>query len=132
MKKNIEALKDLYEALGGTRADVADISSEIGIYNAILALGDVEAKKFIPDAIAAIAENFSAIAPSEVDLEELTVTPTAGDPEHPGIIQPSGDVDGWNKVLVVPVDASIDANIVAGNIKNGVTILGVTGTYTGE
>jgi hypothetical protein len=66
MQKNTEALKDLYEALGGNRAEVAGISSEIGIYNAILALGEVDAKKFIPDAIAAIAENFSAIVPSEV------------------------------------------------------------------
>jgi hypothetical protein len=127
-----EALKDLYEALGGNRAEVAGISSEIGIYNAILALGEVDAKKFIPDAIAAIAENFSAIVPSEVNLEKLTVRPTAGDPEYPTIIIPSGDTDGWDKVLAVPVDASIDENIVAGNIKNGVTILGVTGSYTGE
>lgn len=28
--------------------------------------------------------------------------------------------------------AAIDENIVAGNIKSGVTILGVEGTYTGE
>lgn len=131
MQKNTEALKNLYEALGGTRADVASINSEIGIYNAILALGEVDAKKFIPDAIAALAENFSAIAPS-ANLDELTVTPTAGDPTQPTIIMPSGDTDGWNKVLAIPVDASIDANIVAGNIKSGVTILGVTGSYTGE
>lgn len=30
------------------------------------------------------------------------------------------------------VDASIDENIIPENIKSGVTILGVTGTYTGE
>lgn len=41
------------------------------------------------------------------------------------------------KVLVVnnkgfEVDASIDSNIVAGNIKKDVTILGVTGTYEGS
>lgn len=36
------------------------------------------------------------------------------------------------KVVVAAVTSSIDANIVADNIKSGVTILGVTGTYTGE
>lgn len=132
MTKNLTALKAFYTSLGGSSDTAATLTSEIAVWNAILALGEVEGKTFIPDAIAAIAENFSAIAPSEVNLDELTVRPTVGDPEHPGIIIPSGDIDGWNKVLVVPVDASIDENIVAGNIKSGVTILGVEGTYTGE
>ena len=35
-----------------------------------------------------------------------------------------------NKAL--EVTASIDSNIVAGNIKKDVTILGVTGTYEGS
>lgn len=39
---------------------------------------------------------------------------------------------GMSSVTVAAVTASIDANIIAENIKNGVTILGVTGTYTGE
>ena len=30
------------------------------------------------------------------------------------------------------VTAAIDSNIAAGNIKSGVTILGVEGTYTGD
>lgn len=33
---------------------------------------------------------------------------------------------------VLKVDATIDPNIVAGNIKKDVTILGVTGTYEGS
>ena len=37
----------------------------------------------------------------------------------------------YNSVRVNAVTSSIDANIAAGNIKNGVTILGVQGTYTG-
>mgnify|MGYP002523269582 CR=1 FL=1 len=39
--------------------------------------------------------------------------------------------DGFYKVTVPAVTSSIDNNITAGNIKNGVTILGVTGTYSG-
>ena len=36
--------------------------------------------------------------------------------------------DGMSEVSISAVTASIDANITAGNIKDGVTILGVTGT----
>ena len=38
---------------------------------------------------------------------------------------------GLGTVTVNAVTSAIDQNIVAGNIKNGVTILGVLGTYTG-
>lgn len=40
--------------------------------------------------------------------------------------------EAYNKVVVDAVTSDIDANIIAGNIKDGVTILGVTGNYTGE
>ena len=39
--------------------------------------------------------------------------------------------DAINQVTVNAVDASIDSNIQAGNIKSGVTILGVQGTFQG-
>lgn len=39
--------------------------------------------------------------------------------------------NGLTSVEVSAVTSSIDANIVAGNIKKDVTILGVTGTYEG-
>lgn len=38
---------------------------------------------------------------------------------------------GLSQVTVSAVTSSMDANIVAGNIKSGVSILGVTGNYTG-
>ena len=41
------------------------------------------------------------------------------------------NVDAIKSIIVSAVDASIDSNIAAGNIKSGVTILGVTGTYSG-
>lgn len=46
--------------------------------------------------------------------------------------RPTSPYNAFEWVTVEAVDASIDANIVAGNIKDGVTILGVTGTYTGS
>ena len=42
---------------------------------------------------------------------------------------PSGYHDGSGKVSI---DSTEQAKIIEGNIKSGVTILGVTGTYTGE
>jgi hypothetical protein len=46
-------------------------------------------------------------------------------------ITPSSGYQGIAKVVVAKVTAAIDENIVAGNIKSGVTILGVTGSYEG-
>ena len=42
---------------------------------------------------------------------------------------PAGYISGGT---IGAVDNTIDSNIIASNIKSGVTILGVTGTYTGE
>lgn len=56
-------------------------------------------------------------------IDSLNVTPTTS----AQTITATGGVDGYSPVNVSAVDASIDANIVAGNIKDGVTILGVTG-----
>ena len=41
-------------------------------------------------------------------------------------------VKGIKEIIINPVTSSIDANIQAENIKNGVTILGVQGTYGGQ
>ena len=60
-------------------------------------------------------------------LDTLNVTPTT---QAQTILPPSG-VDGYSEVNVSAVDASIDSDIVAGNIKSGVNILGVIGTYSG-
>ena len=60
-------------------------------------------------------------------IDELNVTPSTSAQE---ITAPEG-VDGFSPVKVSAVTASIDANIVAGNIKKDVTILSVTGTFEG-
>jgi len=61
-------------------------------------------------------------------IEELNVTPSTS---AQTITAPEG-TDGYSPVNVSAVTSAIDANIQAGNIKNGVTILGTTGTYTGD
>ena len=62
-------------------------------------------------------------------LETQNVTPSTSEQEIEA--QGEGKI-GLSKVTVAAVTSAIDDNIVAGNIKNGVTILGVTGSYTGE
>ena len=61
------------------------------------------------------------------NLTTLNVTPTTS-AQH---LTPTSPVDGWDEVNVSAVTSAIDSNITAGNIKSGVNILGVTGTYTG-
>lgn len=68
------------------------------------------------------------ITVSPIDLETKTVTPTTSSQT----ITPSVNKDGISEVTVNAVTSSIDNNIVAGNIKKDVSILGVTGTYEGE
>lgn len=128
LMKKLDALKSLYAALGGTASDVAACDTTIEVLNAILALGSVDGKDFVGDAIAAIAANASAILPSgSPTLQDKTVTPTTSEQT---ITADSGK-DGLGTVTVSAVTAAIDVNIVSGNIKDGVTILGVTGTYEG-
>ena len=56
-------------------------------------------------------------------ITSLTVAPTTS---AQTITAPSG-TDGYSPVYVNAVTAAIDSNITAGNIKSGVSILGVTG-----
>ena len=58
----------------------------------------------------------------------LTVIPSTS---QQLITVPSG-YNGYNQITVNAVNSSIDANITAGNIKRGVTILGTTGNYGSE
>ena len=60
-------------------------------------------------------------------INPLTVTATTSSQT----ITASGGTDGYSPITVNAVTSSIDNNITAGNIKDGVTILGVTGNYTG-
>lgn len=60
-------------------------------------------------------------------ITSLNVTPTTS---AQTITAPSG-TDGYSPVNVSAVTSAIDQNITQSNIKSGVTILGITGNYTG-
>lgn len=125
---NVEALQALYAALGGTPANVANASTNVEVLNAIAALFDGDDDAIInPDAIANITAVAGNISPEPV-LQDKTVTPTTS---QQTITADEGKT-GLGTVTVNAVTSAIDANITAENIKSGVTILGVTGSYAGE
>lgn len=68
----------------------------------------------------------SVVVDVKVEHEALDVTPTTSLQTFTAVDQ----YHGYSPVTVQAVTADIDSNIVAGNIKSGVTILGVTGSVT--
>jgi len=60
-------------------------------------------------------------------LQNKSVTPSTSQQE----VSADNGYYGLGTVTVAAVTSSIDSDIVAGNIKSGVNILGVTGSYTG-
>ena len=72
-------------------------------------------------------DGLSQVTISAINTETATVTPTTSQQQ----ITPSIPSHYLTKVTVDAVTSSIDANITAGNIKSGTTILGVTGNYAG-
>ena len=60
-------------------------------------------------------------------LQEGSATPSIQEQ----ILEPETGYDGFSKVTIAAVDNTIDANIIADNIRKDVTILGVTGTLEG-
>ncbi len=128
MLTTVEALKALYVALGGDADNVANVSTIVGVLNAIAAKYEGESDAIVnPDAIENITAVVGNISPAPT-LKNKTVTPTTSQQT----ITAGSSYDGLGTVTVNAVTAAIDENIVAGNIKSGVTILGVTGSYTGE
>ena len=75
-----------------------------------------------PDYVDAIQQGS---APS---LQSKSVTPSTSQQT----VQADQAYDGLDTVTVAAVTAAIDADIVAGNIKKDVNILGVVGTYEGS
>lgn len=61
-------------------------------------------------------------------LQNKTVAPATSQQT----VSADSGYDGLSQVTVSAVTSSIDSNITAGNIKDGVSILGVTGTYEGS
>lgn len=75
-----------------------------------------------PDYVDAIQQGSTPV------LESKTATPSTSQQ----VIQADDGYDALSQVTIGAVTSAIDANIVAGNIKSGVNILGVTGTYSGS
>lgn len=75
-----------------------------------------------------VGETILGIQGSVIELkgQEKTINPTTQEQ----IITSDINYNAITKLTINPVTSSIDSNIVAENIKNGVTVLGVTGTYT--
>lgn len=64
---------------------------------------------------------------NQANIEEITITPST----TAQVIETTSGTDGYAPINVEAVTASIDPNLIPENIKSGVTILGVTGTYSG-
>ena len=83
------------------------------------------------DAVTDNADGYSSVTvvvpENEPRVQELNVTPTTSNQTF----TPSVGVDGFTPVNVSAVNATIDPNIQEGNIKDGVSILGVMGNYQG-
>ena len=74
------------------------------------------------------ASQLNSVTVDAVNLEVGNATPTTSQQT----LLPTSPNLGFSQVTVDAVTSSIDANITAGNIKNGVSILGVTGNYQGS
>jgi len=122
---NLSALKALYTAIGGDSDTVLAATTNLEVLNGIAAkLGSSTSGTDIASAITAI----SAVAGSQVaKLTTKSVDPTTENKTY----SPSSSYNGFSSFTVKAVTAAIDANIVAGNIKKDVVILGVTGSYEG-
>ena len=63
-----------------------------------------------------------------INNQNKTVSPTTSQQ----VVTADNGYTGLGQVTINAVTSAIDANIIAGNIKNGVTILGITGNYEGS
>ena len=71
---------------------------------------------------------FTEVKVNAITLQDKTVTPT----NSQQTVYHDSNYTGLNSVTVKAVDASADSNIKAENIKENVSILGVTGTFAGK
>lgn len=119
-----DALRALARKIG---ADANGRNEEEILNNIVVKLGGTPIRNHgVAGALAALTSVVDIDVMHNLGTLEVTPSTTAQS------ITPESPVDGYSSVSVTAVTATIDENIVAENIKSGVTILGVTGTYTGE
>lgn len=111
------AIADDLTRIQGAKADLRTSIQAKGVTVPSAALIDD-----YPDYVDAIQQGS---APS---LQSKSVTPSTSQQS----VTADEEYDGLDTVTVAAVTASIDADIVAGNIKKDVNILGVVGTYEGS
>lgn len=120
-----EQLETVSTTIQGLRDQIsADDTDFSNIYDAIVQKGqspDEEDRDTYAPAILAISGGGSGV------LDTLSVTPST---QAQSITPPAG-TDGYNRVNVSAVDASIDSAIQSQNIRQGINILGVVGEYSG-
>jgi hypothetical protein len=119
---NADSLALIVTALGGTPAGTtnAELIQEIAVLLGSEASADTnsEALSALAAALTGKTVGTGQTKTATPKTTKVTVTPDTG--------------KVLTKVEVSAVTAAIDANIVAENIKSGVTILGVEGTYGGK
>lgn len=118
----LESVNELAKRFG-VETEEQTISEQLDAINQKLD-GSYTGSRDIEEAVSQFANSDPSLPPT---LQDKTVSPATSEQT---ITADEGN-DGLGTVTVEAVTASIDANIVAENIKDGVTILGVTGTYTG-
>ena len=118
---NAEQLKAIITALGGSPAGQSNKDLLNQIAGLLGATSEGSSNAEVLAIISGVADDIVVGAP-----QTKSVSPKTSSQE---VTADSGKY--LEKVTVGAVTSSIDANIVAENIKSGVTILGVTGNYTG-
>lgn len=103
----------LYKANSYMSKSYADVAQAIGLSSNKIKSGETILN--IPGSV------------TELNGQSVEINPTT----NQQIIEPESPYNGITRAVVSPVDHSIDNNISTNNIKSGVTILGVTGSYEG-
>lgn len=104
----------------GVAAVVVSAAANLGT-KTITVNGEYNASSDSLDGYSSVTVN---VPPTVPIISSLSITPSTSAQTFTA----TGGVDGYSPINVSAVDNTIDANITAGNIKSGVTILGVTGT----
>lgn len=122
-------IKTAIENKGVTVPEGTTLDGYSPLINEIKTQGEYQSKSVVPSKDYQLIkpdegyDALSSVLVAETPLEEKTVDPTTAGL----IVEPEGDNIGLSKVTVMG-----DYNLTSSNIKNGVTIFGVTGTFEGS